>query len=395
KERRMSFMVIVKLNPKEEENILKGFPWVYNNEVHSFQGDIQNGEVVQIHTYNNEFVGFGFLNISSKLMVRILSLNKEDKIDKEFFRNKIRYALEHRKNLNLGNAQRLIFAEADFLPGLIVDQYNDILSVQFLCLGMDKIKKDIIDILIEEINPRGIYERSDTPIRLKEGLEETKGILYGDFDSRVEVMENGIRFIVDVEHGQKTGYFLDQKLNRDMVKYYVKDKVVLDCFSNVGGFALHACKYGALHVDACDISKLACEEISSNAKLNDFTQLNVICTDVFDYLRKEELKNKYDVIILDPPAFTKDKTTIKKAYRGYKEINLQALKIIKSGGYLLTFSCSQHMTPELFMEMIKEASLDAKREVQFIDFKIQAPDHPALLSGKEQLYLKCMVLRVK
>ncbi|MDE7105660.1 MAG: class I SAM-dependent rRNA methyltransferase [Anaeroplasmataceae bacterium] len=388
-------MLIVKLNPKEEENILKGFPWVYNNEVHSFNGDIQNGEVVQVNTFDDNFVGYGFLNVSSKLMVRMLSLNKEDHIDKEFFRGKIRYALEHRKNLNLGNAQRLIFAEADFLPGLIVDQYNDILSVQFLCLGMEKIKKDIIDILIDEISPRGIYERSDTPIRIKEGLEETKGILYGDFDPRVEVIENGIRFIVDVEHGQKTGYFLDQKLNRDMVKYYVQDKVVLDCFSNVGGFALHACKYNAKHVDACDISKLACGEIEANAKLNGFQQLNVICTDVFDYLRKEELKNKYDIIILDPPAFTKDKTTVKKAYRGYKEINLQALKIIKSGGYLLTFSCSQHMTPDLFLEMLKEAAVDAKREVQFLDFKIQAPDHPALLSGKEQLYLKCIVLRVK
>ncbi|MDE6241118.1 MAG: class I SAM-dependent rRNA methyltransferase [Anaeroplasmataceae bacterium] len=388
-------MLIVKLNSNEEKNILNGFPWVYNNEVHSFQGDIQNGEVVQVSSFNNEFIGYGFLNVNSKLMVRMLSLKKEDNIDKEFFRNKIRYALEHRKSLNLGNAQRLIFAEADFLPGLIVDQYSDILSVQFLCLGMDKIKKDIIDILVEEIKPRGIYERSDTSVRIKEGLEEVKGILYGDFDPRVEVLENGIRFIVDVEHGQKTGYFLDQKLNRDMVKYYVKDKNVLDCFSNVGGFALHACKYGARHVDACDISKLACEEIEANAKLNNFTQLNVICTDVFDYLRKEELKDKYDVIILDPPAFTKDKTTIKKAYRGYKEINLQALKMIKSGGYLLTFSCSQHMTPDLFMEMIQEAAVDARRDVQFIDFKIQAPDHPALLSGKEQLYLKCMVLRVK
>ncbi|MDE6656414.1 MAG: class I SAM-dependent rRNA methyltransferase [Anaeroplasmataceae bacterium] len=388
-------MLVVVLNPNEEENILKGFPWVYNNEVHSFEGNILNGEVVEVQSFDKKFVGYGFLNINSKLMVRMLSLQKDDCINKEYFQNKIRYALDHRKNLNFGNAQRLIFAEADFLPGLIVDQYNDILSVQFLCLGMDKIKKDIVDILVEELNPRGIYERSDTPIRLKEGLEETKGILYGNFDPRVEVIENGIRFIVDVEHGQKTGYFLDQKLNRDMVKYYVQDKVVLDCFSNVGGFALHSCKYGARHVDACDISKLACEEIESNAKLNNFTQLNVICTDVFDYLRKEELKNKYDVIILDPPAFTKDKTTIKKAYRGYKEINLQALKIIKSGGYLLTFSCSQHMTPDLFMEMIKEASIDAKRDVQFLDFRIQAPDHPALLSGKEQLYLKCMVLRVK
>lgn len=388
-------MLIVKLNPNEEENIKKGFPWVYSNEVHSFYGKIENGEVIEVHTFQDEFVGYGFLNINSKLMVRMLSLNKEDKIDKSFFRNKIQYALEHRKVLNFGAAKRLIFAEADFLPGLIVDQYSDILSVQFLCLGMDKIKKDIVNILIEEVKPRGIYERSDTSIREKEGLLETKGILYGTFDPRVEIIENDIRFIVDVENGQKTGYFLDQKLNRDMVKYYVKDKVVLDCFSNIGGFALHACKYGARIVDACDISKLACSQIEENARLNQFTQLNVICTDAFDYLRKDDLKGKYDVIILDPPAFTKDKTTIKKAYRGYKEINLQALKIIKSGGYLFTFSCSQHMTPDLFMEMLKDATYDAKREVQFIDFTIQAPDHPALLCGKEQLYLKCFVLRVK
>lgn len=387
-------MLVVKLNPNEEENISHGFPWVYNNEIHSFIGTIENGEVVQVNSYTNEFVGYGFLNVNSKLMVRMLSLSPNEKIDKDFFKKRIQCALEHRKNIQLGQACRLIFAEADFLPGLIVDQYNDILSVQFLCLGMDKIKQDIIDILVEEVKPKGIYERSDTPVRIKEGLEESKGILYGEFSPRVLVEENGIKFIVDVENGQKTGYFLDQKLNRDMVKYYVKDKFVLDCFSNVGGFALHSCKYGAKHVDACDISKLACEEILSNAKLNGFDQLNVVCIDVFEHLRNPELQDKYDVIILDPPAFTKDKSTVKKAYRGYKEINLQALKIIKSGGYLLTFSCSQHMTPELFMEMLKASAKDSKRKVQFIDFRIQAPDHPALLAGSEQLYLKCMVLRV-
>ncbi|MDE7263275.1 MAG: class I SAM-dependent rRNA methyltransferase [Anaeroplasmataceae bacterium] len=386
-------MTIIKLNPKEEENILNGFPWVYNNEVNSFVGDISNGSIVQVNSFEDEFVGYGFLNIHSKLMVRMLSLEKEE-INRDFFKKRIQMALAHRKNMNLGNACRLIFAEADFLPGLIVDQYNDILSVQFLCLGMDILKKDIVEILIEELHPKGIYERSDTPVRLKEGLEEKKGILYGDFSFRVNVEENGIHFIVDVENGQKTGYFLDQKLNRDMVKYYVRDKVVLDCFSNVGGFALHSCKYGAKHVDACDISKLACEEIRLNASLNQFSQLQVICTDVFEYLRRPELKDKYDVIILDPPAFTKDKTTIKKAYRGYKEINLQALKIIRKGGYLLTFSCSQHMTPELFMQMLKDSAKDANRLIQFIDFRIQAPDHPALLSANEQLYLKCIVLRV-
>ena len=214
------------------------------------------------------------------------------------------------------------------------------------------IKKDIVDILVELTNCKGIYERSDMPVREKEGLEQTKGYLYGNFDPRVLVEEDGIKFIVDIENGQKTGYFLDQKLNRDILRLYAKDMTVLDAFSNVGGFALHACKYGAKSVDACDISKRACDEILNNAKLNNYNQLNVICTDVFDYLHREDIKNKYDLIILDPPAFSKNKDSLKKAYKGYKEINMQAMKIIKSGGYLLTFSCSQHMTPNLFMEMI-------------------------------------------
>lgn len=388
-------MLIVKLNKNEEENILNGFPWVYNNEVNNFIGEIKNGEVVKVVTYDNKFVGYGFLNINSKLMVRILSLDESDVINKDFFKKRIAYAIEHRKNLGFDNCCRLIFAEADFLPGLIVDKYGDYLSVQFMSLGMDMLKQEIVDILVELTNCKGIYERSDMPVREKEGLEQVKGFLYGEFNPRVQVIENGIKFIVDIENGQKTGYFLDQKLNRDIIKYYAKDKVVLDCFSNVGGFALHACKYGAKKVDACDISKKACDDILYNASLNNFANLNVICTDVFDYLRRDDLKDVYDVIVLDPPAFTKDKSTVKKAYKGYKEINLQALKIIKSGGYLLTFSCSQHMRSDLFMQMVKEAAIDAKRSVQFLDFRIQSPDHPALLSGDEQLYLKCLILRVK
>lgn len=387
-------MLRVILNPKEEENLLQGFPWVYNNEVKSFIGEIENGAIVRVETSDFSFIGYGFLNIDSKLMVRMLTL-EEEVIDEKFFRKRIEYALEHRRTLGFTSCCRLIFAEADYLPGLIVDQYGDYLSVQFLCLGMEKIKSLLVKLLVELLQPAGIYERDDVFIREKEGLPQVKGFLYKEFNPRVEVVENGIRFIVDIENGQKTGYFLDQKLNRDFLKYYVKDKVVLDCFSNVGGFALHACKYGAKHVDACDISKSACADILYNASLNGFSNLNVICTDVFDYLRRDGLQDIYDVIVLDPPAFTKDKTTVKKAYRGYKEINLQALKIIRSGGYLLTFSCSQHMTPDLFMQMVKEAAIDAKRQVQFLDFRIQAPDHPALLSGKEQLYLKSLIVRVK
>jgi len=389
-------MLNVILNNNEEKEKLEGFPWIYNNEINKFEGQIKNGEVVKVLNSKNEFVCYGFLNTFSKIMVRILSYNENDVIDKEFFRKRIQYSIEHRKNLfNDSNCQRLIFSEADFLPGLIVDKYNDVLSVQFLSLGMDLIKKDIVDILVEELNPKGIYERSDMPVRLKEGLEQIKGPLYGTFDTRVLVIENGIKFYVDVENGQKTGYFLDQKLNRDNVKYYVKDKMVLDAFSNVGGFALNSCKYGAKHVDACDISQRACDEILLNAKLNNFTNLSTKCCDVFSLLRDNTIKDKYDVIILDPPAFTKTKDTVKKAYKGYKEINLQAMKLIKKGGYLLTYSCSQNMTPELFLQMLKEAQVDSKRNIQFIDFRVQAIDHPALLAGEEQLYLKCVVLRIE
>ena len=387
-------MLEVVLNKNEEIEKKEGFPWVYNNEVSAFIGEIKNGEVCKVLSFNKEFIGYGFLSTSSKIMVRFLSYNENEIFDENFYERRIRLALSHRQNLGFTNTYRLIFSEADFLPGLIVDKYGDYLCCQFLCLGMDKIKDLIIKLLIKVMNPKGIYERSDSPVRLKEDLEEVKGPLYGDFNPRVEVVENDIRFIVDLENGQKTGYFLDQKMNRDNLKYYAKDKTVLDCFSNVGGFALHAAKYGAKEVLACDISSLACKEILNNAKLNNFNQIHVECRDVFDILKKDENINKFDLIVLDPPAFTKSKETVKKAYFGYRSINIQAMKIIKSGGYLMSFSCSQHMTPDLFLNMIKEASILSKRTVQFLDFRIQSPDHPALINSNEQLYLKCVILRV-
>lgn len=387
-------MLKVVLNRNEEIEKRNGFPWIFNNEINNFKGSIINGDVCEVTTFDGDFVAYGFLNTSSKIMVRILSLDQNVIINEDFYRQRMIDAINHRKSLGFDNCCRLIFAEADFLPGLIVDKYGDYLSCQFLCLGMDKIKEIIVKLLIELVHPKGIYERSDVLVREKEGLSLVKGYLYGEFDPRVEVLENDIRFIVDIENGQKTGYFLDQKLNRDIMKYYAKNHDVLDCFSNVGGFALHACKYGAKSVVACDISQRACDDILRNAKLNDFNQLEVVCTDVFDYLRDANNCDKFDVIVLDPPAFTKDKSTVKKAYRGYKEINMQAMKIIKRGGYLLTFSCSQHMTPDLFMQMVSEAAKDAKRTVQFLDFRIQSPDHPALLQSEEQLYLKCLILRV-
>ena len=387
-------MLNVILNKYEEENVLKGYPWVFNNEINGFDGIIENGKVCKVLTNDGKFVCYGFLNTNSKIMIRVLSLDENEEINKDFFKKRIMYAISHRRHLGW-SATRLIFSEADFLPGLIVDKYGDYLSVQFMSLGMDLIKNDIVDILVELTGCKGIYERSDMPVREKEGLLQVKGFLYGSFDPRVMIIEDDIKMIVDLENGQKTGYFLDQKLNRDILRLYAKNQVVLDAFSNVGGFALHACKYGALHVDACDISKRACEEILHNAMINGYNNLEAKCVDVFDYLHSDEVINKYDVIILDPPAFSKNKESLKKAYKGYKEINMQAMKIIKSGGYLLTFSCSQHMTPNLFMQMINEAALDAKRVVQFLDFRIQSPDHPALLQSEEQLYLKCMILRIK
>ena len=387
-------MLKIYLKKNEEIEKINGYPWIFSNEIDKFEGEFESGKVCVVYTSKNEFLCHGFFNANSKIMVRILTFDENEKIDKEFFKRRIAYAIEHRKNLGW-NATRLVFSEADFLPGLVVDKYGDYLSVQFMSLGMDMIKQDIVDILVELTGCKGIYERSDMPVREKEGLEQIKGFLYGKFDPRVEIEEDGIKMIVDMENGQKTGYFLDQKLNRDILRLYAKDKDVLDAFSNVGGFALHACKYGAKSVVACDISERACNEITNNAKLNGYNQLRAKCVDVFDYLHSEEANQAFEVIVLDPPAFSKNKDSLKKAYRGYKEINMQAMKIIKTGGYLLTFSCSQHMTPDLFMQMINEAAHDAKRTVQFLDFRIQAPDHPALLQSEEQLYLKCMILRVK
>ena len=387
-------MLKVILLPHREERIFKGGVWIYNNEISSFEGTIENGSVVRVESSRGEFLCYGFLNLDSKIMIRILSTKEDEPIDRTFFQKRIHQAILHRKQLGVCECGRLIFSEADFLPGLVVDAYGDYLVVQITSLGMERIKDEIVKLLVSECHPKGIYERSDMKVRLKEGLSEQKGTLYGEVPQDTIIQENGIDIRVDLYEGQKTGYFLDQKLNRDCLKYYVKDRVVLDCFSHTGGFALHAAKYHAKKVVACDISQKAVEEIRQNAKRNHFDQIEAICTDVFDYLRREEIADVYDVIILDPPAFTKDKHSVKKAYAGYKEINVQAMKKIRSDGYLITCSCSQHMTLDLFVRMLKESAEDSKRKVQFLQLSGQAPDHPALLSQEEQFYLKFVVLRV-
>lgn len=382
------------LKKDEEQRIKNGHPWVFSNEVLSIEGKIESGELCDVYSYDGSFIGRGFLNTASKIIVRMLSFEKIE-ISEEFFLKRIHLANEFRKHLGLYHNYRVVFSEADMLPGLIVDKYGDYLSVQFLSLGMDKNKQMIMNALVKIFSPKGIMERSDSPIRKKEGLEEYKGMIYNaPFNPKVVIEENGVQLMVDLENGQKTGYFLDQKFNRAVLKYYVKDQIVLDCFSHTGSFAMHALKYGATKSVAVDISPKACDDILINANLNHFTNIEVVCEDVFDFLRDNRNQNKFDVIILDPPAFTKSKGTIKKAYSGYKEINLSALKAIKSGGILLTFSCSNHMTPALFLQMLKEASLDSKRVVQMIDFRIQSPDHPVRIDSEESLYLKCVILRV-
>lgn len=387
-------MLSVILNKTEEISLKEGRPWVFSNEVNRFEGKIESGCICNVYSSDYVFVGKGFFNAASKIMVRMLSLENEE-INEDFFRKRILSAWQYRNQLGFTNNARVIFAEADLLPGLIVDKYGEYLSVQFLSLGMNNLKDMIIKLLVEVFSPKGIYERSDVTIREKEGLPLFKGPIYGgNFSPLVTIIENGIYMQVDLENGQKTGYFLDQKMNRYALRNYVKDKVVLDCFSHTGGFSLHAAYFGAKQVTAVDISQKACDDILINAGLNHFNNITCVCDDVFHFLREEENNQKYDVIVLDPPAFTKSKDTVKQAYKGYKEINLQALKMLPVGGILFTFSCSQHMVMDLFLQMLKEASIDAGRVVQMESLSIQSPDHPVLLSDEDSLYLKCCVLRV-
>ena len=297
--------------------------------------------------------------------------------------------------LGYKNCYRVVFAEADNLPALIIDKYADILSVQFLSLAMDRAKDMIVKSLINIFNPRGIYERSDVKIREKEGLPLIKGPLYGEFSPKVEIQENGIKMIVDVENGQKTGYFLDQKENRFALRRYAKDKEILDCFSNSGGFALNCAMGGAKKVTAIDISQFAVDNIKENAKLNNLN-VDTTCQDVFEELRRLKKEGKtFDMIVLDPPAFCKSANEVKDAYRGYKDINILAMKLLKKGGILATCSCSHYMTMQLFENMITDAAKEAKKVVKYLERRTQSPDHPSLVGSDETLYLKFYILEVE
>lgn len=381
------------LKPNEEERILGGHPWIFSNEVAAFEGELKSGEIVSVYDNKNQFVGKGFFNSASKIICRVITL-KEEEITKEFFRKRILEANAKRKQMKFSDHYRMVFGESDYLPGFIVDKYADYFVIQVLSLGIEQIKPLLIEILVEEFSPLGIYERSDVSVRIKEGLEEYKGVVYGTVPKYIQVNEDGLLLDVDVKNGQKTGLFLDQSINHTLVKDYASGLSVLDCFSHNGQFALHAKIAGATTVEAVDISGFACDMIRHNAELNHL-DLTVTEGNVFEILRDYGRIGKlYDMIILDPPAFTKTKTKLENAYRGYKEINIQAMKLCKDNGLLITASCSQHLTPALFFQMLEDAQRDAGKSVQMLDFRIQASDHPMRLGSEESLYLKLAILRI-
>ena len=387
----MSYTLYLKKG--EEKRILAGHSWVYANEVQKIEGKDKNGSLASVLTWDGKFIGKGYINHLSKIIVRIFI--REDVEDtKELYLERLKRAYDARRALGYDNCFRLCFAESDDLPALIIDKYADVLSVQFLSLGMDMRKGLIVDCLKELFNPKGIYERSDVNVRLKEGLKLQTGVLYGEVPDKVIIEENGIKIAVDIRSGQKTGYFLDQKENRLAARKYCNDKTVLDCFSNTGGFSLNVATV-AKEVTAVDISQKAIDSVNENKVLNGFTNLNTVCDDVFEVLRRYRQEGKtFGTVILDPPAFTKSASEIKDAIRGYTDINVLGLKLVEKGGYLITSSCSHYVNQQSFEKMLIDSARIAKRRVKCLEIKSQAPDHPYLLCAEETSYLKFFVLQV-
>ncbi len=392
---------IVKLKKGEGRSLKGGGLWIYDNEIDHITGQFVNGDLVHVHDFDDYYLGCGFINTNSKITVRIMSRVKGQEIDHDFLVMRVRDAWEYRKAVVDTESCRIIFGEADFLPGLVVDKFSDVLVVQSLALGIDRRKEELLGILKgilanEGIKIRGIYERSDAKVRLNEGLERVKGFLGEPFDTKVEINENGVKYLVDVAEGQKTGFFLDQKYNRAAVARLCRGARVLDCFTHTGSFALNAGKNGAKEVTGVDASELGVAQATENAALNGLSgTVKFICEDVFELLpRLEEQGEKYDVVILDPPAFTKSRNSVKNAIKGYREINLRAMKLVKDGGYLATCSCSHFMTPELFSETIGQAAKNVKKRIRQVEYRTQSADHPILWAAEESYYLKFFIFQV-
>lgn len=392
---------IVTLKKGEGRLMKSGGPWIFDNEIANVTGDFENGDLVLVHDFDGYPLGRGFLNWNSKIRVRMMTRDQEQEVDEEFLGLRLREAWEYRKKVVDTGSCRLVFGEADFLPGLVVDKFSDVLVVQSLALGMDRMKEAAVrllkEILAEDgIKIRGVYERSDAKVRQQEGMERTKGFIGDTFDTNVEIMENGVRYIVDVKEGQKTGFFLDQKYNRLAIQKLCGGARVLDCFTHTGSFALNAGMGGAASVLGVDASELGVSQARENACLNGMEdRVRFVCRDVFELLPElEEQGEKFDVIIQDPPAFTKSRNSIKNAVRGYREINLRAMKLLKDGGFLATCSCSHFMSYELFTQTINQAAKNVHRRLRQVEYRTQAPDHPILWAAEESYYLKFYIFQV-
>ncbi|MBS4995995.1 MAG: class I SAM-dependent rRNA methyltransferase [Roseburia sp.] len=392
---------IVTLKKGEGRSLKAGGLWVFDNEIDTIMGTFTNGDTVIVHDFDGYMMGRGFINQNSKIRVRMMTRNKEQQIDEAFLRNRVQTAWNYRKDTVDTSSCRVIFGEADFLPGIVIDKYEDVLVVESLALGIDRFKETIVRLLKEcmaedGIHIRGVYERSDAKEREKEGLTKVKGFIGEPFDTNIEIVENGVHYMVDVENGQKTGFFLDQKYNRLAMQRICKGKKVLDCFTHMGTFALNAGIAGAKDVTGLDISEYAVEQAARNAKLNHLEDtVHFRCANVLDELPKlAAAGEQYDVVILDPPAFTKSREATKNAIKGYREINMKGMKLVKDGGYLATCSCSHFMTQELLAKTIKEAAKATHKRLRQVEFRTQSPDHPILWAADESYYLKFFIFQV-
>ncbi len=392
---------IVTLKRGEGRSLKAGGLWVFDNEIDTIVGTFTNGDIVIVHDFDGYMMGRGFINQNSKIRVRMMTRDKEQQINEAFLRNRVQAAWNYRKDTVDTASCRVIFGEADFLPGIVIDKYEDVLVVESLALGIDRFKETIVRLLKEcmaedGISICGVYERSDAREREKEGLLKVKGFIGEPFDTNIEIVENGVHYMVDVENGQKTGFFLDQKYNRLAMQRICKGKKVLDCFTHMGTFALNAGIAGAKDVTGLDISEYAIEQATRNAELNHLQDtVHFRCANVLDELPKlAAAGEQYDVVILDPPAFTKSREATKNAIKGYREINMKGMKLVKDGGYLATCSCSHFMTQELLAKTIKEAAKATHKRLRQVEFRTQSPDHPILWAADESYYLKFFIFQV-
>ena len=394
-------MAVATLKKGEGRTLKAGGAWIFDNEIASVLGSFEDGDIVLVRDFDGYPMGRGFINRKSKIRIRMMTRNCDQEIDDAFLMMRVRDAWEYRKKVTDTGSCRLIFGEADFLPGFVVDKFSDVLVVQSLALGIDRFKEKLVNmirqVLAEDgIIIRGVYERSDAKVRSQEGMERVKGFIGEPFDTLVEIEENGVKYQVDVEDGQKTGFFLDQKYNRRAIQKLCRGAKVLDCFTHTGSFALNAGVAGAESVLGVDASQLGVRQAEENAKLNNLSdRVKFLCADVFELLPELEKKGeKFDVIILDPPAFTKSRSSVKNAVKGYREINLRAMKLLKDGGYLATCSCSHFMTYELFTQTIGQAAHNVHKRLRQVEYRTQAPDHPILWAADESYYLKFYIFQV-